>query len=103
MLTLVPIYPVSGSALTAIRGFGAAACCRSSALVVANVGSRCRAQQKRKAERMDHDTYMAKLVDIRAALYGAHLEAVSDYPRPSPKETLDRIIAPYEPGLPPEK
>ena len=29
--------------------------------------------------------------------FEAHLEAVSDYPRPSPKETLDRIIATYEP------
>ena len=46
---------------------------------------------------MDHDTYMAKLADIRAALYEAHLEAVRDYPGSTPRETLDRIIATYEP------
>ena len=46
---------------------------------------------------MDHDTYMAKLTEIRAELYEAHLEAVRNYSGPSPKETLDRIIATYEP------
>lgn len=30
-------------------------------------------------------------------LYKAHLEALSDYPGSSPTETLDRIIATYEP------
>ena len=46
---------------------------------------------------MDHDTYMAKLAEIRAALYEAHLEAFRDYPGSTPRETLDQIIATYEP------
>jgi hypothetical protein len=56
-----------------------------------------RDQQKRKAEWMDYDTYMPKLAGIRAQLYEAHSEAVHDYPRSSPEETLDRIIATHEP------
>jgi hypothetical protein len=46
---------------------------------------------------MDHDTYMARMAEIRAELYASHLEAVRAYPGSAPKEALEHIIGTYEP------